>query len=109
MFAKCRYSINVHMLRRVKMLGNEKCHRQLIWTILLKGNGSTSGHLTRRRQMVDEENDQCGLYTSGSGLVNGRAYILGKAQLEFNYAWQEMARNGTHAPVTQSSSLCEAS
>ncbi|KRZ24797.1 hypothetical protein T4B_1741 [Trichinella pseudospiralis] len=41
--------------------------------------------------------------------TGGRACILGKAQLEFNYAWQEMARNGTHAPVTQSSSLCEAS
>ncbi|KRX43832.1 hypothetical protein T05_12183 [Trichinella murrelli] len=66
------------------MLGNEKCHRQLIWTILLKGNGSTSGRLTRRRQMVDKANDQCG-------------YTL------------EMVRNGTHVPVTQPSSLCEAS
>ncbi|KRX75840.1 hypothetical protein T06_6565 [Trichinella sp. T6] len=81
------------------MLGNEKCHRQLIWTILLKGNGSTSGRLTRRRQMVDKANDQCGytLVWSTDG------------HLELNYAWQEMARNGTHVPVTQPSSLCEAS
>ncbi|KRX19460.1 hypothetical protein T07_4988 [Trichinella nelsoni] len=73
------------------MLGNEKCHRQLIWTILLKGNGSTSGRLTRRRQMVDKANDQCG-YT-----------------LVWSTDGHEMARNGTHVPVTQPSSLCEAS
>ncbi|KRY56030.1 hypothetical protein T03_8684 [Trichinella britovi] len=73
------------------MLGNEKCHRQLIWTILLKGNGSTSGRLTRRRQMVDKANDQCG-YT-----------------LVWSTDGHEMVRNGTHVPVTQPSSLCEAS